>query len=195
MSSSSLSGSESPVSEPEHRGSSGPEHRGSSGPGAVPSAGPRAGLLDPRGPRFGAWLTTVVFVAVLVLAFVSPLAAAIVAGLQTVVFAIGALAGPRSAPYGLIYRHAIAPRRGRPAELEPVAPVRFAQTVGLVFGLLATVGFATSVVPLGVIAAALALVAAFLNAAFGLCLGCEAYLLYRRATHRPLAARVHPSTP
>ncbi|BCJ26582.1 hypothetical protein Asera_06900 [Actinocatenispora sera] len=163
--------------------------------GPPPSARPAAGLLDPRGPRFGAWVTTAVFVAVLVLAFASPLAAAIVAGVQTVVFAIGAFAGPRSAPYGLVYRYAIAPRRGRPSELEPVAPVRFAQAVGLVFGALATVGFGTGVVALGVVAAALALVAAFLNAAFGLCLGCEVYLLYRRATHRPLAARVHPSTP
>jgi len=161
----------------------------------TPSPRPDAGLLDPRGPRFAAWVTTVVFVVVLVLAFVSPLAAAIVAGVQTVVFAIGAFAGPKHGPYGLIYRYAIAPRRGRPSELEPVAPVRFAQAVGLVFGVLATVGFGTGVVALGVIAAALALVAAFLNAAFGLCLGCEVYLLYRRATHRPLAARVHPSTP
>jgi hypothetical protein len=43
---------------------------------------------------------------------------------------------------------------------------------------------------LGLVAAAFALVAAFLNAAFGLCLGCEAYLLIRRITHRPLPARV-----
>lgn len=151
-----------------------------------------AELLDPRGPRFAAWVTTVVFVAVLVLAFVAPLAAAIVAGVQAVVFAIGAFAGPRSAPYGLIYRYAIAPRRGRPDELEPVAPVRFAQAVGLVFAVVAAAGFGTGVIALGVIAAACALIAAFLNAAFGLCLGCEVYLLYRRATHRPLAARVSP---
>ena len=34
---------------------------------------------------------------------------------------------------------------------------------------------------LGIVAVAFALAAAFLNAAFGLCLGCEAYLLIRRA--------------
>jgi Domain of unknown function (DUF4395) len=35
-----------------------------------------------------------------------------------------------------------------------------------------------------VVAAALALIAAFLNAAFGLCLGCELYLLGRRLQPR-----------
>lgn len=159
---------------------------------STPTTSPST-LLDPRGPRFGAWITTVVLVVVLALAFVAPLAAGIVVLAQAIVFAIGALAGPRSAPYGLLYRAILAPRLGRPGELEPVAPVRFAQLVGLVFAVVATVGFLTGVVPLGVVATALALVAAFLNAAFGLCLGCELYLAYRRITHRPLASRVHPA--
>ncbi|WP_203663306.1 DUF4395 domain-containing protein [Actinocatenispora rupis] len=152
-------------------------------------------MLDPRGPRFAAWVTTVVLVVVLVLAFVAPVAAGIVVAVQTVVFAIGAIAGPGSAPYGLLYKAFVAPRLGRPGELEPVAPVRFAQAVGLVFAAVATIGFLSGVVALGVVAAAFALVAAFLNAAFGLCLGCEVYLLYRRVTRRPLAARTNPSQP
>jgi hypothetical protein len=152
--------------------------------------------LDPRGPRFAAWVTTGVLVVVLVLAFVAPLAAGIVALAQTVVFAIGALAGPRHSPYGLVYRALLAPRRGPPAELEPAAPVRFAQAVGLGFAVVATVGLlagGTAGVVVGVVATTLALIAAFLNAAFGLCLGCEVYLAYRRLTHRPLAARVQPT--
>ncbi|GAA4199884.1 DUF4395 domain-containing protein [Actinocatenispora rupis] len=156
---------------------------------------PSASMLDPRGPRFAAWVTTVVLVVVLVLAFVAPVAAGIVVAVQTVVFAIGAIAGPGSAPYGLLYKAFVAPRLGRPGELEPVAPVRFAQAVGLVFAAVATIGFLSGVVALGVVAAAFALVAAFLNAAFGLCLGCEVYLLYRRVTRRPLAARTNPSQP
>jgi uncharacterized protein DUF4395 len=152
--------------------------------------------LDPRGPRFAAWVTTGVLVVILVLAFVAPLVAGVLALLQTVVFAIGALAGPRYGPYGLVYRALVAPRLGRPAELEPAAPVRFAQAVGLGFAAVATVALlagGTAGVVVGVIATAFALVAAFLNAAFGLCLGCEVYLAYRRLTHRPLAARVRPA--
>jgi hypothetical protein len=152
--------------------------------------------LDPRGPRFAAWVTTGVLVVVLVLAFVAPLAAGILALVQTAVFAIGAVAGPRYGPYGLVYRALVAPRLGRPTELEPAAPVRFAQAVGLVFAAVATVALlagSTAGVVVGVVATALALVAAFLNAAFGLCLGCEVYLAYRRMTHRPLAARVRPA--
>jgi hypothetical protein len=152
--------------------------------------------LDPRGPRFAAWVTTGVLVVILVLAFAAPLVAGILALLQTVVFAIGALAGPRYGPYGLVFRSLVAPRLGRPDELEPAAPVRFAQAVGLVFTAVATVALlagGTAGVVVGVIATAFALIAAFLNAAFGLCLGCEVYLAYRRLTHRPLAARIQPT--
>lgn len=156
----------------------------------------RSKLLDPRGPRFAAWVTTAVLVVILVLAFAAPLAAGIVALVQTVVFAVGALAGPRFGPYGLVYRSLVQPRLGRPTEFEPAAPVRFAQAVGLVFTVVATAALlagGTAGVVVGVIATAFALVAAFLNAAFGLCLGCEVYLAYRRLTHRPLAARVRPA--
>lgn len=149
--------------------------------------------VDPRGPRFAAWVTTVVLVVALVLAFVAPVVAGVLMAAQAVVFAIGALAGPRVGPYGLVYRALVAPRLARPTELEPAAPLRFAQAVGLVFAVLATIGLLAGSVVLGVVATALALVAAFLNAAFGLCLGCEMYLAYRRLTHRPVAARIHPS--
>jgi hypothetical protein len=139
-------------------------------------------LLDPRGPRFAAAVTTVVLV--LVLIFTSGWLALA----QAVVFGITAV-NPRLGPYGIAYRTLVAPRLGRPTELEPAAPVRFAQLVGFAFAAVATLGFLTGVTVLGVVAAALALIAAFLNAAFGLCLGCEAYLALRRLTRRPLAAR------
>jgi Domain of unknown function (DUF4395) len=145
--------------------------------------------LDPRGPRVAAWITTTVLAVVLVLAFAAPSAAGVVVAVQAVVFAVGAVAGPAYGPYGLIYRALVAPRLGRPSELEPAAPVRFAQAVGLVFAAIATAGFLSGSILVGVSATALALVAAFLNAAFGLCLGCEAYLAYRRLTRRPLSPR------
>lgn len=130
--------------------------------------------IDPRGPRFGALITTVVFAAVLVTSSVWLLAA------QGVIFAIGTVFGLRYAPYGLIYRFAIRPRLGPPKELEAEAPPRFAQGVGLIFAVIGVIGYAKGVTGLGIAAAALGLIAAFLNGAFGICLGCELYLFIRR---------------
>ncbi len=130
--------------------------------------------IDPRGPRFGALITTAVLVAVLVTGSAWLLAA------QAAVFAIGTFFGLRNAPYGLVYRLLVRPRLGPPRELEAEAPPRFAQGVGLVFAVAGVIGYATGTTPLGIAATAACLVAAFLNGAFGLCLGCELYLLIRR---------------
>lgn len=138
-------------------------------------------MLDPRGPRFAAALTTVVFV--LVLAFGSGWLALA----QAAVFALAAFT--RFGPYGLIYRALVAPRLAPPEELEPAQPVRFAQALGLVFALISAAGYFAGVPLIGIIGAGFALAAAFLNAAFGLCLGCEVYLAYRRIAGRPLARR------
>ena len=81
--------------------------------------------IDPRGPRFSAVITTIVLAVVLITGSAWLLAA------QVAVFAAGALAGLRYAPYGLVFT-------------------------------------------------ALALAAAFLNAAFDLCLGCHVYLFIQR---------------
>jgi hypothetical protein len=132
--------------------------------------------VDPRGLRFVAWLSTIVLAATLVTH--SPW----LAGAQAVVFGLGAILGLRYAPYGVLFRTVIAPRLGPPGELEPAAPPRFAQAVGLTFAVAGTLGYAFGVTALGVVAIGLALAAAFLNAAFGLCLGCELYLLIRRTT-------------
>ncbi|MEU7902320.1 DUF4395 domain-containing protein [Actinoplanes sp. NPDC049118] len=131
--------------------------------------------LDPRGPRFAAVLTTVVLAVVLVTGW-GWLALA-----QTIVFAITA-ADPRRGPYALIYRALIAPRLGPPTEREEAAPVRFAQLVGFAFLAVASIGYLSGVTTVGMVFAAFGLLAAFLNAAFGLCLGCEAYLAARRLT-------------
>jgi hypothetical protein len=105
---------------------------------------------------------------------------ALVLAVQTAVFAIGAFGGMRRAPYGLLFRHTLAKRLGPPAEREPEPPPRFAQAVGVAFAALGVVGFAVGLSWLGLAATALAFIAAFLNAAFGYCLGCEMYLLSRR---------------
>jgi hypothetical protein len=96
------------------------------------------------------------------------------------VFAVGALAGLRYHPYGLVYRHLVRPRLGPPSRTEAEAPPRFAQGVGMVFAAIGTVGFLTGVPVLGYVFAAFALGAAFLNAAFDYCLGCQMYLLIQR---------------
>lgn len=135
--------------------------------------------IDPRGPRFAAWLTTALLAAVLLTA---PSAVAMVLLLaQAAVFAVGAAGGVQRTPYAWVFRRAVRPRLAPPAELEDAAPPRFAQTVGLAFALVALAGFGAGVTVLGLVATGLALAAAFLNAAFGFCLGCELYLLVRRA--------------
>jgi hypothetical protein len=101
---------------------------------------------------------------------------------QTVIFALGAFAGLKYAPYGLVYRYLVAPRLAKTSEREDAAPLRFAQAVGFVFALVGTVGYATGLTTLGIVATAFALFAAFINAAFNYCLGCEMYLLLKRFT-------------
>ena len=131
--------------------------------------------VDVRGPRFVAWVTTAVLIATLLIAPSSVAAAAVLLGLQTVVFAFGAWLGPRRHPYGRIFAAVVVPRLGPVTEREPVAPLKFAQLVGFVFGLVGTVGFAAGAPLLGAVASAFALFAAFLNAAFGICIGCQIY--------------------
>jgi Domain of unknown function (DUF4395) len=130
--------------------------------------------IDPRGPRFGALVTMVVFAIVLITSNVWLLAA------QAIVFACGALLGLRNSPYGLVYRWLIRPRLGPPGELEAEAPPRFAQAVGLFISLIGIAGYAAGIQPLGMAAASAGLLAAVLNGVFGLCLGCEMYLAIRR---------------
>jgi len=134
-------------------------------------------LIDPRGPRFGAAITTVLIALAIVL---GPAIGGWVLLLQTLAFAAGSLLGLRYQPWGWVYRKAVRPRLAAPKELEDSRPPRFAQTVGLVFGLAGLLGWALSLPVLFYIAVGFALVAALLNAVFDYCLGCEIYLLSKR---------------
>lgn len=134
--------------------------------------------IDPRGPRFGAAITAALLAITLLLG-TGPAATAVLT-VVALLFVLGVARGVQGTLQGLAFRAWVRPRLAPPSELEDPRPPRFAQVVGLLVvgaGLLfAAVGF-----PAGVpVAAAVALVAAFLNAAFGLCLGCELYLLQRR---------------
>ncbi|MBN9102942.1 MULTISPECIES: DUF4395 domain-containing protein [unclassified Pseudonocardia] len=138
--------------------------------------------VDPRGVRFSAAVTTVVLALVLLSGSGWLLAA------QAVVFALGAFAGLRFSPYSVLYRALVAPRLGPPSTQEEAAPVRFSQTVGLVFTVVGVVGYFTGLTALGIVATAFALAAAFLNAAFGFCLGCEMYALIARVRNNKQGA-------
>ena len=131
--------------------------------------------IDPRGPRFGAALTLVLLVAVLLLG-TTPAAYAVLAVIVAG-FALGAFGGIGRTWQGWVFRKLVRPRLAPPTELEDPRPPTFAQLVGLIItgaGLVLGLAGVAVAVP---VAAALALVAAFLNAVFGLCLGCELYLL------------------
>jgi hypothetical protein len=103
---------------------------------------------------------------------------------QTLVFGLGAIVGLHAQPYGILYRKVIGPRLAPPQVLEDAAPPRFAQAVGLIFMVVALISIILGATLIAAIAIGFALAAAFLNAAFDFCLGCEMYLLGARLRHR-----------
>jgi hypothetical protein len=145
-----------------------------------PHAGQRAGQIDPRSPQLNAVLTSVVLALVLITA---PSAAGVaLLAVQALLFATGVVLGVQRTPAAYLFRHVVRPRLAAPQHLEDPQPPRFAQGVGLVFALVGLVGYLSGLTVLGAVATGLALVAALLNAVFGFCLGCELYLLFKRAT-------------
>jgi hypothetical protein len=132
-------------------------------------------IIDARGPRFGAVITTIVLATALATNNVWVIVA------QALVFAIGAFKGPQFTPYAFIFKTLVKPRLKKSGETEDVRPPQFAQTVGLLFALTAAAGSFAGIDAVFTIAVAFALAAAFLNAAFNFCLGCEIYLLLLRA--------------
>ena len=134
--------------------------------------------IDARGPRFTAGITLVVLSIALLTH--SPL----VIGFQLLVFAIAAFIGLKKSPYGIIYRKLVQPRLSGPVPLEDQRPPRFAQFVGFIFALVAFVAILSGAKVAFTIATSFALVAAFLNAVFGFCLGCQMYLILVRIFKR-----------
>ena len=131
-------------------------------------------VIDSRGPRFGAAITSAVLATALA---TSSLWIIVV---QAIVFAIGAFRGPQFTPYALIFKNIVKPRLKSAVVTEDVRPPQFAQSVGLLFALVAIAGSISGVSGLFVVAVSFALAAAFLNAAFNFCLGCEMYVLLLR---------------
>jgi hypothetical protein len=132
-------------------------------------------LIDARGPRFGAVITTIVLTT-----FLATEARVLLHG-QLLVFALGAFFGLKYSPYGFIYSKLVKPRLRGEVPTEDVRPPQFAQLVGFIFAITATILYDLALDTAGMIVVGFALAAAFLNAAFNFCLGCEVYLLIARA--------------
>ena len=135
-------------------------------------------LIDARGPRYTAALTTIVLSAALITE------SNLIIGFQFAVFLSAVLFGLRRSIYGFLYRNLIQPRLSGPVPSEYESAPRFAQLIGALFAFTALIGGLTGNTVVFLIATGFALAAAFLNAAFGFCLGCQMYLLILRATKR-----------
>ena len=135
-------------------------------------------LIDARGPRYSAGITSVV----LALALITE--SSYVIGFQFAVFLSAVLFGLRRSIYGFIYRNLIQPWLSGPVPSEDQRAPRFAQLIGALFAFLALLGGVTGNSAVFLIATSFALGAAFLNAAFGFCLGCQIYLILVRLTKR-----------
>ena len=135
-------------------------------------------LIDARGPRYTAAITSVVLAAALVTE------SNLIIGFQFAVFLTAVLFGLRRSIYGFIYRNLIQPRLSGPVPSENEAAPRFAQLIGALFAFVALLGGITGNSAVFLIATSFALGAAFLNAAFGFCLGCQVYLRLVRVRAR-----------
>ncbi len=135
-------------------------------------------LIDARGPRFGAAVTSIILATALLTHSTEAIA------ISFIFFAIGATRGPQFTPQGLFFKKFIKPRLTGDTPTEEVRPPKFAQQVGLGFTILALVAGLASWSALFTVAVSLCLAAALLNAVFNFCLGCEIYLLLARLRSR-----------
>ncbi len=138
--------------------------------------------IDPRGYRFGAAVTLAVSVIALILGAGAP--GVITMGVLALLFLPGATVGPQATVQAWLFKKFIRPRLGAPTETESFRPPRFAQQMGLGFSILAVVFGALSLPVLFYVFTGFVVVASFLNSVLGFCLGCEIYLLLKRATTR-----------
>ena len=135
-------------------------------------------LIDARGPRYTAAITTIVLSAALVTE------SNLIVGFQFAAFLSAVLFGLRRSLYGFIYRNLIQPRLSGPIPSENEAAPRFAHLIGALFAATALLGGLTGNTTVFLVATSFALGAAFLNAAFGFCLGCQFYLISFRVKSR-----------
>lgn len=143
---------------------------------AVPT--PAITLIDSRGPRFGAAITSLLLATALLTHSTAVIA------ISFAFFLVGAIRGPQFTPQGLFFKKFIKPRLHGETPTEDVRPPRFAQQVGFAFTIVALIAGLVSWSALFTVAVSLCLAAALLNAVFDFCLGCEIYLLSVRLRSR-----------
>ena len=134
--------------------------------------------IDPRAPRIGAAITSLISLIGFVLAQLTIELGLLALGLTFVLFVWGVFL-PASHPYKFLFS-LLRPALGPPEYLEDPRPPRFAQQVGLAVSsvgvLIALIDPLTGVlIGLGVV-----FVASALNAYFDFCLGCVMYLQIKR---------------
>ena len=91
------------------------------------------------------------------------------------------LAGPRISPLGRIATMVVAPQLPEQEKLVPGPPKRFAQAIGVAFSVTGSVLWLAGAPGATRIVIAMLAGAAFLEAAFALCLGCTAFALLMKA--------------
>jgi hypothetical protein len=139
-------------------------------------------MIDVRGPRFSAAITTAVLGTALIVQLTWLVA------LQAIIFAVATFAGLRWSPYGNLFR--LVKRQfdlGPPPAVEPEGPPRFAQLCGFAVTAAALVAFVAGATTVGWILVGLVLALSSLLAVTGICVGCELYLVGQRM-RRPSSA-------
>jgi hypothetical protein len=136
-------------------------------------------LIDPRAPRFGAAITSAIALIGFADAYTSFSNVSVIASIVLLVLFSWSVFLPASHPYKFLFG-LIRPRIGEPKELEDARPPRFAQQVGFFFAICSGIGLLLNSQLLVSVALAFIFLAAFLNAFFNFCLGCQMYLLLKR---------------
>ena len=130
-------------------------------------------IIDVRGPRFGAAITSVVLATALVVQ--GTVGTALVVW-QWAMFATAAVLGLRFSVYGNLFR--LIKRRldlGPPPATEPEAGPRFAQACGLAVLTVALVALATGATTVAWVAVGTVLALSLLLASTNVCIGCLLY--------------------
>lgn len=136
-------------------------------------------MIDPRAPRLGAAITSVIALIGFADAFTSYGQVTVASAVTLFVLFVWSVFFPASHPYKFLFG-LIRPRIGEPQELEDARPPRFAQQVGLFFAVSAAAGLLIGSQVVVAVALAFIFIAAFLNGFFNFCLGCQMYLLLKR---------------
>jgi hypothetical protein len=96
-------------------------------------------------------------------------------------FVARVLAGPRYSPLGLLATRVIVPRLRVPPKLVPGPPKRFAQGIGATLSVAALVAYVLGATGFAMLLVAAIVVAATLESALAICLGCRIFAVLMRA--------------